>query len=73
MLVAYKADPIQAHSIALTTSKGPVGVWVEWSRGGPGLFPLSFSFQSFTTGGFKVTGIGLDSAASMVLWFGCTW
>ena len=51
-----KGDPKQAHSVALTTSKALVGVWVGWSGGGPGLSPLSFFFQSLTTGGFKVIG-----------------
>ena len=65
--MADEADPRQAHSVALTTSEGLVGVWVGWSGGGPGLSPLSFFFQSFTTGGFKVISGGLvDSLAPAV-------
>lgn len=56
--MADRADPRQVNSIALTTSEGlvGVGVWVGWSGGGPGFSPLSFFFQSFTTGDFKVIG-----------------
>ena len=62
--MADEADPRQAHSVALTTSEGLIGVWVGWSGGGPGLSPLSFFSQSFTTGGLKVISGGLvDSLA----------
>ena len=65
-LMADRADPRQVHSIALTTSEGlvGVGVWVGWSEGGPGLSPLSFFFQSFTKGSFKVIGSLEDSLVS---------
>lgn len=61
--MADRADPRQVNSIALMTSEGlvGVGVWVGWSGGGPGLSPLSFFFQSFTTGDFKVIGSLDDS------------
>lgn len=63
--MADRADPRQVNSIALTTSEGlvgvGVGVWVGWNGGGPGLSPLKFFFQSFTTGDFKVIGSLYDS------------
>ena len=46
-LIADKANPRQAHSVALTTSEGLVGVWVGWSGGGPGLSLFCcFSFRA---------------------------
>lgn len=65
-LVVDEADPRQVCSVALTTSEGLVRIWVGWCGGGPARSPLSFHFQSFTPGGFKVF-IGLvDSLAPAV-------
>ena len=67
--MADRADPRQVHYIALTTSEGLVGiaVWVGWSGGGLGLYPLSFFIQSFTTGDFKVIGSLDDSLVPAIV------
>lgn len=56
-LMPDKADPRQAHSIALITSEGLVGVGV-WVR--------RFFFQSFTTSDFKVIVCSHDVVAVML-------
>ena len=69
LLMADKADPRQAYSIALTTSEGLVGVWVGCSGASPGLSPQMFFFQSFTIPLHQPSG----SAASVVHWLGSIW